>query len=286
MTYLIIGSSGFIGSHVVEKLASQTQSDIYCVDPHTRLIDQEKLNIRYTTTFDSLLPEILSHRRICVIYAAYVTSHLLPKTSLSAYARDIQNLAEVLQALSSHPCVSFRYISSSSVYAPSLHPISEAHPTHAHNPYSLMKLQSEELLQYYHSQTGHQIIVFRLFSCYGPRQNPQTIFGKLISSLMPDSEPITLTKNGSQVRDYLHIRDIVDALTNNRFPTGYNIYNLCGSERLSLKDLADLIGARVILQGSSDQSDFCCGSHKKLATDTDWSPRVDLTEGLASLSPN
>jgi nucleoside-diphosphate-sugar epimerase len=286
MAYLVIGSSGFVGSHVVQRLVALNQSSIYCVDPYRNSLYQYDSNVIMSSSLEDILPSLLEHDHICVIYTAYVTSHLLPKTNLTDFASDIRSLSILLESLASHASLSIRFISSSSVYAPTQELLTESHPTEAHNPYSLMKLQSEDILRYFQSQTGHQSIVLRLFTCYGERQNPQTVFGKLLLSTLTDSEPVALTKMGSQVRDYIHIDDIVDVLLHEHFPPGFSIYNLSGADRVSLRELADLMRARVILTGTCDEPDVSCGSFEKLSSTLGWVPKVLLPKGISMLLSN
>lgn len=286
MAYLVVGASGFVGSHVVQALSARKESHVYCVDPHKGSVLESNTNIVYSSSLEEVLPRLFEHDHIDVVYAAYVTSHLLPKRRLTEYSNDIKALSVLLESIASHKSVSIRYLSSSAVYMSSLEEITESHPTHAHNPYALMKLHSEDIVRYFNSQTGHQSLIFRLFTCYGERQNPQTILGKLLLTVLTDSEPVTITKMGSQVRDYIHIDDIVDVLTRDDFPKGFNIYNLCGAERVSIKELAELMFARVVFTGIPDSSDVTIGSSRKLLSDTSWSPRVPLADGLSSLSAN
>jgi len=286
MAYLVMGASGFIGSHVVQALSDRKEAYVYCIDPYKNSLLQNNTSLVYSSSLEEVLPRLLDHDHIDVVYAAYVTSHLLPKRKLAEYSEDIKALSILLETIGVHKSVSIRYLSSSAVYTKSLEEITEFQPTHAHNPYALMKLHSEDLVKYFHSQTGHQSLVFRLFTCYGERQNPETIFGKLLATALTDSEPVTLAKMGSQVRDFIHIDDITKILTHNEFPKGFNIYNLCGTERVTLKELADLMLANVVFTGIRDEYDVVLGSSKKLLSDTGWSPRVTLADGISSLLPN
>jgi UDP-glucose 4-epimerase len=89
----------------------------------------------------------------------------------------------------------------------------------------------------------------RFFNVYGPRQDPSSSYSGVISIFTRRIErglPITIHGAGDQVRDFIHVADVVEHLTSGmnhltRQP-GANVLNVCTGRGTSIKELARLIG--------------------------------------------
>ena len=106
--------------------------------------------------------------------------------------------------------------SSRLVYAPHTPlPVPETAPTAPLSIYGVHKLAAEQYLLLYERLYGLRVSILRITNPYGPFQRPEQnrygIVNWFIHQAMQD-HPLTVYGDGSQVRDYIHIDDAVDAL--------------------------------------------------------------------------
>ena len=92
-----------------------------------------------------------------------------------------------------------------------------------------------------------------------------------------------MKKNGSQIRDFLHVDDIVSALVDSIIPKGFNCYNLSGNNPIKLRQLACMMNASVVYEGEDDPEDISIGVSEKLLNESNWKPKINLEQGLQDL---
>ena len=118
-----------------------------------------------------------------------------------------QRLLEAVARLGPRP---FVYASSSSVYGTGGDALRARGEPRPKSPYGVSKLAAEALVGAYSSSFGIPAVSLRYFSVYGPRQRPDMAAHRFIESML-DGRPITVFGDGSQVRDYSYVGDVVDA---------------------------------------------------------------------------
>jgi UDP-glucose 4-epimerase len=169
--------------------------------------------------------------------------HLAAKTSVTeslVTANDIMDVnvngcASVLEACTENGVKNFVFASSAAVYgeARSL-PISEDHPLNPISPYGGSKMEAEKLV----SSSGIQnAVCLRLFNVYGDGQNPEyagviTRFAERIAKSLP---PI-IYGDGRQTRDFISVKDAVDAITLSVGSSG--TFNIGTGRSIMIKNLA------------------------------------------------
>jgi UDP-glucuronate 4-epimerase len=155
------------------------------------------------------------------------------------------------------------------------------------SPYAASKLACEALGHVYHYVYGMDVAMLRFFTVYGPRQRPDLAIHKF-AKLIAAGKPIPVYGDGSTARDYTYISDIVDgviACTEGKF--GYEVFNLGGSETVTLARLIELLekalGRKAIIDRHPAQpgdvpltyADIT-KSRKFLA----YSPKVKIEQGI------
>jgi UDP-glucuronate 4-epimerase len=109
------------------------------------------------------------------------------------------------------------------------------------SPYGATKRTGEVLGYTYHHLYDMDMACLRIFTAYGPRQRPEMAIHKFVR-LIDCGEKIPLYGDGSSMRDYTYIDDLIDGiLAVIRKSKGYEIYNLGESQTTSLKELIVLI---------------------------------------------
>jgi nucleoside-diphosphate-sugar epimerase len=182
------------------------------------------------------------------------------------------------------------YASSSSVYGDAeAYPCYEdATPTRPRSPYGVTTRAGEKLAEIY-AGMGLPTVGMRYFTVYGPRQRPDMAIRRLCEAATGGPR-FTLRGDGSQIRDFTHVDDAVDAtaraLTAER---PYPVLNIGGGVQASMSDvireLGRLTGRRVPVDHQAAQ----IGDVRRTAGDTSrarqsigWRPRVSLRDGLRS----
>ena len=178
---------------------------------------------------------------------------------------------------------------------PSYLPVDELHPIRPVDVNGVSKVAGEQFHNLYHDIYGLNCTSLRLTNTYGPgmriKDARQTFLGIWINKLL-SKEVFQVYGSGNQLRDFHYVDDVVEALIKaSSTPSSFGkVFNLGGSEVVSLRDLAALLCS---LESDSswqlvpfpperkaiDIGDYY--SDYKLATKTlGWQPQVKLAEGL------
>jgi CDP-paratose 2-epimerase len=177
------------------------------------------------------------------------------------------------------------------------HGVSEARPLDFHSPYGCSKGAADQYVHDYARSYGLDTVVFRMSCIYGQRQfgtEDQGWVAHFLLRALQDA-PLTLFGDGCQVRDILHVDDLVEALvlTERHMPQlRGRVFNIGGGPAnvISLRDLLDQIEA---LHGSTPalaQEGWRTGDQRYYVSDTrafrqatGWQPRVRAEQGIERL---
>lgn len=136
-------------------------------------------------------------------------------------------------------------------------------------------------------QLGIGLTWARLFYLYGPNEDTRRLVPAIITTLLRRER--FAASHGSQVRDYLYVADVASALCSLAEGGIPGPVNVCSGRPVVLRDLMASIGALIggeslIEYGERKARDwdppFVVGDNKRLRTQTAWSARVPLEEGL------
>src|ERR1051325_8107892 len=218
---LVTGGSGFLGSHLCERLLEQG-ANLICVDnffcgtrtniehlmshPHFELI-------RHDVTFPLYVEADEIYNLACPASPIHYQHDPVQTTKTSVHgAINMLGLAKRLRA-------KILQASTSEIYGdPSVHPQGEDYWGHV-NPigprscYDEGKRCAETLFFDYHRQHGLEIKVARIFNTYGPRMHPAD--GRVVSNFIMQAlagEPITIYGEGSQTRSFCYVDDLIAGL--------------------------------------------------------------------------
>ena len=295
---LVTGGSGFLGSHLCERLLNEG-NDVLCVD---NFFTGNKANIEHllgSSYFELMRHDITMPLFVEVddIYnlacpASPVHYQFDPvqttKTSVMG-AINVLGLAKRLK-------VKVLQASTSEVYGdPEIHPQPESYRG-AVNPigiracYDEGKRCAETLFFDYHRQHEVDIKVMRIFNTYGPRMHPND--GRVVSNFIVQAlkgESITIYGDGAQTRSFCYVDDLVDGMcrlmaSREGFTGPVNIGN---PNEFTIKQLAESV---IELTGSKSQLVFqplpqddpmqrqpIIDLAKK---ELNWEPKIQLKDGL------
>ena len=135
---------------------------------------------------------------------------------------------------------------------------------------------------------GVETLSFRFFNVYGPLMNPTGPYGSLIGRFLmhhTEGKRLTITGDGTNTRDYVHVYDIVDAITLalEKEALDGSVINLGNGIETSINDIADIVGGeREYLAPRIEPKRFVADITKAQHY-LGWSPKRTLKESLIEL---
>jgi len=295
---LITGGSGFIGSHLCERLLIEGK-EIICLDNFftgakqniTHLMSNPNFELfRHDVTmpFSAEVDEIYNlacpaspiHYQFDAIQT--VKTSVIGAVNVLGLANRIK--AKVLQA------------STSEVYGdPHIHPQREIYwgnvnPIGIRSCYDEGKRCAETLFMDYHRMNEVKVKIVRIFNTYGPRMHPND--GRVVSNFIIQAlcnEDITVYGNGKQTRSFQYIDDLIDGIvrlmnTDDSFIGPVNIGN---PEEYSIIELAEKTiqltqsKSKIIFRPlPQDDPMQRCPDISLAKKALGWEPKIHLEEGL------
>ena len=153
------------------------------------------------------------------------------------------------------------------------------------NPYTFTKYQGEELCKMYENIYGLGVTICRFYNVYGDYMPTDGEYRTLLPIFLKqhkNNEPLTITGDGEQRRDFTHVDDIVDAMIRiiNLNKWG-SVYELGRGKNYSVNEVADMFGGKKVYIEPipGEVRDTLCKS--VLARDKlRWNPKINLEEWI------
>jgi len=258
MKIAVTGGAGFIGSHLVEKLA-ESGHDITIIDNLDPLYDPkikrkniEEIFKKYNVTF--LEEDIINKPEMEKIFKRNKFEkiiHLAAKAGIRQSLEDpinysrinIQGTINLLEMAKTYNIEHFVFASSSSVYGEGIKSPFQEFETNL-NPisiYASTKVAGELLCKNYSILYNINITCLRFFTAYGPRQRPEMAIHKFTRKLFK-GEPFEVFGEGKLERDFTYIDDIVHGITlslNKMYK--FEIFNLGRGKKIDLNHVIKLL---------------------------------------------
>lgn len=298
---LVTGGCGFIGSHLVDRLAA----DGWEVTILDSLISGKLENIAQhqnnpqvkfvevdVADFDAILPHF---QNIESVFHLAARGEIVPSINEPlAYHRDnVQGAINVCEASRCHRVKRLVYAASSSCYGiPERYPTPEDAPIQPQYPYALMKYLAEQIVLHWVKVYKLPAIALRLGNIYGPRSRTSGAYGAVIGTFLAqklNGKPFTLVGDGTQQRDFLFVTDCVDAFVKAAASdrTG-EIYNVGSGSPQTVNRLIELLGDGEIvhLPKRPGEPDMVYLDTVKVRGDLHWRPQVSFEEGIGQVLAN
>ena len=305
MRILITGGSGFIGTHLARDLAGRGH-EVCVLDLTAPRIAVDDVDY---VLGDVRNKKDLLHRLkgVDAVYhlAAIVSVPLCQADPIESYRTNTLATAMLLDCVCeemerTHRPIRVFFSSTSAVYGN----LSQRVPIQEDGVsclpisfYGAQKLASETAIRMFHCHHGVPAMIFRLFNVYGPGQRSDSSYSGVITLFRDAAEKngvLELHGDGSQVRDFVAIQDVVRAFSQalvlgiDRFTA--EPINIGSGRPISIRELALLVGAfagrsldlRQVGKRSGD-IDYSCANVALAAKNLGWEVQVGLTEGLKDL---
>lgn len=182
----------------------------------------------------------------------------------------------------------FIYSGSATFYGNLPPPHREDSTGHLLNIYALTKRAGEQYCLLFDEMFDLPTVVLRYFSAYGPRQPESGAYALVLGIFLrrwAQGKTLEIHGDGSQRRDFIHVRDIVRANIM-AYESGVrrDIFNVGSGANISVKELADMISPdRRLTDARKDDSPATLADNAKIRATLGWSPQVSFAEGLKEL---
>ena len=296
---IVTGGAGFIGSHLVDVLASyganvtvidNLQSGNWSNLSHVKGVTCITADVNARDQMDAVIkdanPEYVFHFAANASVPGSVEN---PDYDFDANAGGTYNVFRACRGLESIRKVVLA--SSAAVYGePAELPIRETTALRPISPYGFSKLSSEHVMNCHHSVYGVPGVAARIFNAYGPRMARFVILD-FLRKLGNNPDVLTVLGSGQQVREFTYVRDAVSAFLHLAvYGESGHAYNVSGGTPMSILDLA---GRIIAVRGLSHTCKIettgasWIGDAQRWTTDTSklqhlgFSAEWDIDRGLA-----
>ena len=295
MKILVTGGAGFIGSHVLERLARDKGNTITVLDSldsgraenipsgvvfiHEDIRSSKIINIFQENAFDAVI------HLAAQTMVPYSIKH--PNEDADV---NLIGLINVLEAARLTGVKSVVFSSSAAVYGNSINlPLKENETLVPTSFYGITKMTTEHYLRVYHELYGINTTVLRFANVYGERQGIGGEGGVvcIFSQKISENQNIDVFGDGEQTRDFVYVKDIAKAICGAIEHKGFGIYNVSTNTEVSVNEL---IGAFEKVSGKKIQVNYLPASagdiyrsvlsNKALKTEFKIDAFTSLEEGL------
>ena len=275
---LVTGGLGFVGSHLVELLLKNQDSEITVIDnliSESASKDNMRPGVRYWIDDICNLNSYKYHNeKFDTVFHLAALARIQPsfKDPLSYLSIDMMGTAHVLEFA--------RNRGSNVVYAGS----SSAYGGPMLNPYAFAKYTGEQICEMYSKVYGMSTVTARFFNVYGARQ-PVTGPYATVVGIFEDQKlrgiPLTVTGDGEQRRDFTHVSDIASGLVSLSEGTHTGeVYNLGTGKNYSINELAGLfspIEIKYLPQRPGEARNTLADISETVAK-TGWKPQINIED--------
>ncbi len=309
MTILVTGGAGYIGSICVEELLRQGH-EVIVID---NLQEGHREAVCPQATFyegdigDRFLLDRLFHDfhiETVMHFAAEATVELSMKDPQIFFETNVAKGLMLLDVMKENGCNKMIFSSTAALFGnPDYVPIDEKHPEQPINAYGESKLMYERILEWYHSAYGLQYNSFRYFNAAGASEalgeahkKESHLIPIILSTALEQRENLYVfgsdypTKDGTCVRDYVHVIDIAQAhilgLDNleKRPKAKYNLGNGVGFTNLEVLKTSEKVSGKIIpfefTERRMGDPDRLVASSDLAKEELGWKPQFDTLESI------
>ena len=183
----------------------------------------------------------------------------------------------------------FVYSSTSSGYGNNPYPNVETQPDDCLNPYSASKIAAEKFCKMYYNLYGLETISLRYFNVFGERCPTRGQYAPVIGIFdrqKEAGESLTIVGDGSQRRDFIHVKDVAKAnflaaITPVDKKYLGEVFNVGSAKNYSVKQIADVISDnQIFIPERQGEMDVTLADITKIGEVIGWKPEIDVLDWI------
>lgn len=272
MSILVTGGSGFIGSHVVDKLIENNLAvKVFDIrKPYREDVEFIKGSIESLEDLNAAMRDVEYAFHI----AAFSNINKVVENPLKAVDLNIMSTAKLLEAARNSGVEQVIYASSYFVDSEKGH------------LYTTTKTASEMLCKDYYTLYGLPFTILRYGTAYGPRSRGEDVISIFVKKAL-SHQPLTIYGSGNHSRNFIYVEDLAEGNIAALKEIAKNqTYNLEGMRSITVKEVAEtvkkLLGDVEIEYKEGRPGDFVgkIVSAEKAKRELGWEPKVDFEEGM------
>ena len=293
MRVLITGGAGFIGSHIAEYFNGKAEIRIF-----------DNLRTGYKHNLDGLDVEFIEGD-ICdraavkaAMHGVDYVFHLAAMVSVpesmfkpgECVDINVHGLLNVLEEAAAAGVKKLCFSTSAAIYGDNpVVPKLETMIPEPKSPYAITKLDGEYYCNMFTREGKLQTACLRYFNVFGPRQDPKSAYAAAIpifTAKAVANEDITIYGDGEQTRDFIYVKDIVEANVFMAMNDFTGVYNIAYGQKITINDLVkeiiNVTGSKskvVHLDERPGDVKHSMAGVEKLAS-TGFKPKHSFAEGM------
>ncbi|MFM7595586.1 MAG: NAD-dependent epimerase/dehydratase family protein [Flavobacteriales bacterium] len=298
MNVLVTGGSGFIGSHLVERLVHD-KHQVVVID---NLLRGNKIphHILQSITFiegdvrdANLVMNAMEGIDLVYHFAAVLGVDVVADFPVETMDVEVIGTRNVIEAMHKHGVKQLFYASTSGIYSHSAivkTALSEEVLVDPRTSYAMAKRYNEIYLASHFEEKGLNTIALRFFNVYGERQDNRMVIPRFLEQA-DASLPLTVFGNGQQTRDFTYISDVIEACIRLQETKGFHIVNIANEREWTIQELAETIikqtgSTSTIIYHDAPKKRYDyeverrIGSSEKLHKLTGFKPTTPLQQGI------
>lgn len=318
MSVLVLGGAGYIGSHAVHQLLDEGY-DVAVVDNlgtgHRDAVPEAVRFYEGDIRDKAFLNQVFEKEAVEGVFhfCAYSLVGESVQKPLEYFNNNVYGMQVLLEVMKAHDVNEIVFSSTAAVYGePEVVPIQEDVQKAPTNPYGESKLMMEKMMHWCHNAYGVNYTALRYFNVAGAREdgtigedhNPEThLIPIVLEAALGQRDAITIfgvdynTEDGSCVRDYLHVTDLIDAhiLAYQYLKNGgeSGAFNLGSSQGYSVIEIVEAARKATGETIKSEIGERRAGDPSKLIASSDkarkvlgWEPKHDDIEEIIATAWN
>lgn len=285
---IVTGGSGFIGSHLVERLISIGRT-VKVIDINTPPnILSDKVNYLEYDIRDTAIRGLFDD--VDNVYHIAGLADIVPsiENPLEYYEVNANGTLHVLESAKRANVKKFIYAASSSCYGSRNKYPNENDKCNPEYPYAITKYIGEQLVTHWSRVYKIPAISLRLFNVYGKRSRTTGNYGAVIGTFLSQikaGKRVTIVGDGMQTRDFIHIDDVIDAFIKASQSDKRGIFNIGSGRETSINYLAELLGAtnKVNIPKRPGEPDNMRANILAAKAVLNWEPKISIENGIKQL---